>query len=291
MVRIRLDCCLMRNSGSEDWMRIRVGACGRAGLGSLLLLWAPSSGLAQSPRPKDLTEASLEQLMDIEVTSVSRKEQRISRVAAAIYVIGPEEIRRSGATHIPDLLRMVPGMDVSQIRAGDWAISARGFNGVFANKLLVLIDGRTVYSPAYSGVLWALHDVPLANHRADRSDSRTRRDGVGRQRVNGVINIITKSSKLTHGVLLDAAAGSQLAGQGLAQYGGTAGKRGDYEPSRRMPATTASWMPAAARPPTPGTSGTLDSGPIGSSRSATRSRCRATSSTARAARRTAVFGL
>jgi iron complex outermembrane receptor protein len=104
----------------------------------------------QTPQ-KDLTTTSIEDLMNMEVTSVSKKEQMLSQVAAAIFVITQEEIRRSGATNIPDLLRFVPGLDVAQINGSTWAISARGFNLQFANKLLVLIDGRAVYSPLFGG--------------------------------------------------------------------------------------------------------------------------------------------
>jgi iron complex outermembrane receptor protein len=99
--------------------------------------------------------------MNLEVTSVSKKGQKLSQVAAAIFVITPEDIRQSGATNIPDLLRMVPGMDVAQINSNTWAISARGFNFQFASKLLVLIDGRAVYSPLFGGVNWDTQDVPL----------------------------------------------------------------------------------------------------------------------------------
>src|ERR1700720_2964829 len=95
--------------------------------------------LAQGPAPRDLSQVSLEDLMNIEVTSVSKKEQKLSQAAAAIFVITQEDIRRSGATNIPDLLRMVPGLDVSQINANTWAVSARGFNRQFTDKLLVLI--------------------------------------------------------------------------------------------------------------------------------------------------------
>jgi iron complex outermembrane receptor protein len=202
--------------------------CREVFLGALLLVWASQAGFAQAPPPKDLSEASLEQLMDVEVTSVSKKEQRISRVAAAIHVISQEEIRRSGATNIPDLLRMVPGMDVAQIRANDWAISARGFNGVFANKLLVLVDGRTVYSPVYSGVFWFMQDVPLADIERVEVIRGPGATVWGANAVNGVINIITKSSKATHGGLIEGSTGSQLSAQGLVQYGGTIGKTGDY---------------------------------------------------------------
>lgn len=90
--------------------------------------------------------------MNVEVTSVSKKEQKLSKTAAVIFVITQEDIRRSGATNIPDLLRMVPGLDVAQINGSTWAIGSRGFNQQFANKLQVMVDGRSVYSPTFSGV-------------------------------------------------------------------------------------------------------------------------------------------
>ena len=100
----------------------------------------------------DLTSLSIEQLMESKVTSVSRTSQMFSDTAAAAYVITQEDIQRSGVTNIPDVLRMAPGVQVARIGAGKWAITARGFNGRFANKLLVLLDGRTVYSPTFAGV-------------------------------------------------------------------------------------------------------------------------------------------
>ena len=110
---------------------------------------------------RDLTDISLEDLMNIQVTSVSKKEQKLSRTGAAVFVITQEDIHRSGATNIPDLLRMAPGVNVAQINANSWAISVRGFNGPFADKVLVLIDGRSVFSPDTSGVFWDQQDVPL----------------------------------------------------------------------------------------------------------------------------------
>src|ERR1700726_712011 len=120
-------------------------------------------GHAQQPPkgPQDLFTLTIEDLMNVKVTSVSKKEEKLSRTAAAVFVITQEDIRRSGATNIPDVLRMVPGLDVAQINANTWAISARGFNLEFANKLLVLIDGRAVYTPTYGGVNWDTQDVPL----------------------------------------------------------------------------------------------------------------------------------
>jgi iron complex outermembrane receptor protein len=114
----------------------------------------------QSP-PGDLTQVSIEDLMNVEVTSASKKEQKMSQVAGALFVITQEDIHRSGATNIPDLLRMAPGMDVTQINANTWAISVRGFNSQFSDKLLALIDGRAVYTPLFGEISWDTQDVPL----------------------------------------------------------------------------------------------------------------------------------
>ena len=116
---------------------------------------------------RDLGNKSIEDLMNIEVTSVSKKEQKLWRIASSLFVITQDDIRRSGATNIPDVLRIVPGLDVAQINGSTWAISSRGLNSQFANKLLVLIDGRTVYSPLFAGVYWDVQDVPLED--IDRS--------------------------------------------------------------------------------------------------------------------------
>src|SRR6266851_5773363 len=131
---------------------------GHLGLAAALLTAIPAYS---QEKPRDLAEKSIEDLMKVEVTSVSKKEQKLSSVAAAIFVISQEDIRRSGATSIPDLLRQVPGLDVAQINANTWAITCRGFNGQFSNKLLVLIDGRTVYDPSFSGVYWDIQDTLL----------------------------------------------------------------------------------------------------------------------------------
>jgi iron complex outermembrane receptor protein len=171
-------------------------------------------------KPRDLAEKSIEDLMNMEVTSVSKKEQKLSSVAAAIFVITPEDIRRSGATNIPDLLRMVPGLDVAQINANTWAISARGFNLQYADKLLVLIDGRAVYTPLFGGVYWDTQDVPLEN--IERIEVIRGPGGTvwGANAVNGVINVITKKAADTLGGLLTAGGGTQAQGFGTLQYGG-----------------------------------------------------------------------
>jgi iron complex outermembrane receptor protein len=169
----------------------------------------------------DLSEKSIEDLMNIEVTSVSKKEQKMSQVAAAIFVITQEDIRCSGATSIPDLLRMVPGLDVAQVDANTWAISARGFNLQFASKLLVLIDGRAVYSPLFGGVYWDTQDVPLED--IERIEVTRGPGGTvwGDNAVNGVINIITKKTSDTQGLLVTGGGGTSEQGFGTVQYGGT----------------------------------------------------------------------
>ncbi len=179
-------------------------------------------------RHVDLTQANLEDLMNIRVTSVSKRAQSLSRTAAAVFVISQEDIRRSGATNIPDLLRMAPGVDVQQIDANAWAISVRGFNARYSNKVLVLIDGRTVYTPSFSGVYWEHLDIPLED--IDRIEV-IRGPGStvwGANAVNGVISIFTKSSRETQGGLATAGAGSQTKALGSLQYGGTAGASGAY---------------------------------------------------------------
>lgn len=194
----------------------------------VLVLPPPLLAEPQSSSLHALADSSLEDLMNIEVTSVSKKEQKLSSTGAAVYVIDQEAIRRSGATNIPDLLRMVPGVDVARIDANSWAISIRGFNYKYANKVLVLIDGRTVYTPGFSGVYWDQQDVPLED--IDRIEVIRGPGGTvwGANAVNGVINIITKTSRNTQGGLITAGAGSEQREQGLAQYGGKAGTIGQY---------------------------------------------------------------
>src|ERR1700723_1390430 len=167
---------------------------------------APAWPQQQTP---DLADRSLEDLMNIEVTSVSKKEQKLSRTASAVFVITQEDIRRSGATNIPDLLWMVPGLDVAQINTNTWAISARGFNGQFSNKLLVMIDGRTVYTPVFSGVFWDVQNLMLEDIERIEVIRGPGATLWGANAVNGVINIITKNAKDTQGTLVTAAAGNQ----------------------------------------------------------------------------------
>ncbi len=176
----------------------------------------------------DLTEMSLEALMDLQVTSVSKRAERLSDAAAAVFVITAEDIRRSGVTTIPDALRMVPGVQVGRIDANKWAITARGFNGRFANKLLVLMDGRSVYTPLFSGVYWDVQDTLLED--IDRIEV-IRGPGAtlwGANAVNGVINIITKSAQETRGGLMTGGIGTAERGFASGRYGAAVGETGAY---------------------------------------------------------------
>lgn len=183
--------------------------------------------VAQKPAA-DLTTTSLEDLMNIEVTSVSKKEEKLFQTAAAVYVITQEEIRRSGLTSIPELLRLVPGLEVARIDGTKWAISARGFNGRLASKLLVLIDGRSVYSPETSGVYWEVQDLLLED--IERIEVIRGPGGTlwGANAVNGVINIITKRTPGTLGGSVTAGTGSEEGAFGSFRYGATLGDNASY---------------------------------------------------------------
>lgn len=195
--------------------------------GAILLLAMAISVVAQKPK-QDLISRSLEDLMNIEVTSVSKKEEKLFQSAAAVYVITQEEIVRSGLNSIPELLRLVPGLDVARIDGTKWAVSARGFNNRFANKLLVLIDGRSVYTPETAGVYWEAQDVLLED--VERIEVIRGPGGTlwGANAVNGVINIITKDSLDTQGGLVSAGAGTEERGMGSVRYGAKLGDKASY---------------------------------------------------------------
>ena len=176
----------------------------------------------------DLAEIPLEDLVDMEITSVTKHPQLISETAAAVYVITREDIRRSGATSIPELLRLAPGVNVAQINASKWAVSARGFNGRMANKLLVLIDGRNIYSPTFSGVFWEAQDPVLEDVERIEVIRGPGAATWGANAVNGVINIITCDAHDTTGGLVSLAKGSEIRGQAVARYGAPIGDHGAY---------------------------------------------------------------
>lgn len=168
----------------------------------------------------DLLNLSLQQLTDVEVTSVSKRSEKASQAAAAIYVITQEDIRRSGLQNVPELLRMVPGLQVARSGSQNWAITSRGFNGQFANKLLVLIDGRTVYTPVFSGVFWDVQNMMLEDIERIEVIRGPGATLWGANAVNGVINIITKNSKDTQGNLVSVAAGTQQRAKVSVRHGG-----------------------------------------------------------------------
>jgi iron complex outermembrane receptor protein len=147
----------------------------------------------------DLTELSIEELANIEVISGSRTPQRLSMTPAAIFVVTAEDIRRSGVTSIPEALRMVPGVEVARVSSSKWAVSSRGFNSRYSNKLLVLIDGRCIYLPLFSGVFWENQDVFLEDIERIEFIRGPGASLWGANAVNGIINIITKNSNATEG--------------------------------------------------------------------------------------------
>jgi iron complex outermembrane receptor protein len=166
----------------------------------------------------DISDLSLEQLMAVEVTTLAKKEQSLSTVAAAVHVITAEDIRRSSASTLPELLETVPGMFSAPVAGGVSGVSARGFVDRFANKLLVLIDGRSVYTPLFSGVFWESHDIILSD--VERIEIIRGPGGTlwGANAVNGIINVITKDARDTIGGLVQVEAGNQATGM-EARYG------------------------------------------------------------------------
>ena len=168
----------------------------------------------------DLTTLSLEEFISVEVTLASRKKEKLFETAAAVFVLTREDIRRSGATSIPEALRLVPGMVVGRVDANKWAVSARGFNGHFAQKLLVQIDGRSVYTPLFSGVFWEVQDVLLedvARIEVIRGPGATLWGG---NAVNGIINIVTRPAGESRGGWAALGGGSEERAFGRVRYGG-----------------------------------------------------------------------
>lgn len=189
---------------------------------------------------QDYMDLSLEDLMNLEIVSVSKRPEQMNDAAAAVHVITAETIRRSGATSIPEILRLVPGMQVAQIDANKWAVTSRGFNNLFANKLLVLVDGRSAYEPIFSGVFWKSIGVSLADVERIEVIRGPGATMWGANAMNGVINIITKRAGDTQGIQASEAVGTELILLGSIRYGGGLGpdvayrgtaeyvKRGDF---------------------------------------------------------------
>ncbi|HLY75339.1 MAG TPA: TonB-dependent receptor [Planctomycetota bacterium] len=198
-------------------------------VGATLLFLARALAAQQEPEKKppktdqDLSELSLEDLMKVEITSVSKSEHSLMDTPAAVTVIRGEDIRRTGATTIAEALRLVPGMFVARLSSNKWLVASRGFSDLFSTKLLVLIDGRSVYTPLFSGVLWPAQDVDLED--VDRIEV-IRGPGStvwGANAVNGVINIITKKAKDTQGGRITGGGGTQERAFGSTRWGGMIG--------------------------------------------------------------------
>jgi len=201
------------------------------GSGVLLLMFFFSQATlcsAQQGSLPALKQLSLEQLMNVEVTSLSKKEQRVGDTAAAIHVISQDEIHRSGVTTIPEALRLAPGVTVSRIDGNSWAIGIRGFGNGLSRSVLVLIDGRSVYTPLFAGIFWEAQDTLLED--IDRIEVIRGSGGTiwGANAVNGVINIITKSATETQGLLVTGGGGSEEKGFGGIRYGGKIGEDFSY---------------------------------------------------------------
>src|SRR5882762_5333778 len=181
---------------------------------SILVVTAPANlcradaGQRNQESPGQLKKLSLEQLGGLEITTASKEPVTVARTPAAIYVLTEEDIRQSGATSIPEVLRLAPGVEVARIDSDKWSIGVRGFGSRLSRSVLVLIDGRTVYTPLFAGVYWEVQDTLLSD--IDRIEVIRGPGGTiwGANAVNAVINIITKSAKDTHGMLASIGGGN-----------------------------------------------------------------------------------
>lgn len=203
------------------WPRVAIRVLILAVLSALAHAWVEDARSAGFDG-RDLADLTLEQLSNIVVSSVSRRQEPLASAAASIYVINADDIRRSGATTLPEALRLAPNLQVARADANQYAISARGFNNVLANRLLVLIDGRIVYSPLFSGVFWEAQDVMLEDVERIEVISGPGSTLWGANAVNGVINIITHAASATQGALFAAGAGNRERGSAV-RYGGAIG--------------------------------------------------------------------
>lgn len=199
----------------------------RGCLALVALLSAPVLAQSLVPLASSLTELSLEELANIEITSVSKKPEGLNNAPASVYVITANDIRRYGATSLPEALRLAPNLLVAQVSADQYAISARGFNGTISNKLQVLIDGRIVYTPLFSGVFWDAQDVLLDDVERIEVISGPAAALWGANAVNGVINVITRNAADTQGTLVNLGGGNREANV-AARHGGELGENGHY---------------------------------------------------------------
>jgi iron complex outermembrane receptor protein len=210
--------CRLRSFGLRRFLRSPL----LAGIATLLFNTAiglAGQSLEETDRVRELRNIKLEELLRGEVTSVSRRSEELFETPAAAFIITSDDIRRSGSTTIADALRMAPGISSAHIDANKWAVASRGFNDRFTDKLLVLIDGRSVYSPSTSGVFWDVQNYPLED--IDRIEVIRGSGGTlwGANAVNGVINIITKSADDTRGGYVKGGYGTEERGFGEFRYG------------------------------------------------------------------------
>jgi len=184
---------------------------------------ATGAGSSTNIASAQLANMSIEQLVQVDVTFVSslfKKETQLEQASAAVSVVTPEDTRRLGITTLPEALRLVPGLNVARIDSHEWAISARGFNAQFANKLLILMDGRTIYGPAYGGVSWGLHDIVMEDLERIEVIRGPGATLWGANAVNGVINILSKNARDTQGLLISGTGGTEDQPSVSLRYGG-----------------------------------------------------------------------
>src|SRR5450755_2250827 len=191
-------------------------------------LLAPALAQRVGEPTDDLTKLGMDELFSVQVTSVGRKAQRISKAPASVFVLTAEDIRRSGATSIPEALRWVPGVTVLSVDDRSWVVSIRGSARLYSDKILVMIDGRSLYTPLFSGVVWDAVDVALQD--IERIEIVRGPGAVmwGPNALNGVINIITKSAQSTKGAAVSLAAGNELRGAAETRFGAAPSERLAY---------------------------------------------------------------
>jgi iron complex outermembrane receptor protein len=216
---------------STQYFKFKGGRINSAAAVTLLFCLVILAGVGTPLADDTLTylkSLKIEDLLEAEVTSVSKKSEKLSDASAAVFVVTAEDIRRSGARTIAEALRLAPGIQVSRFDANKWAVSSRGFNDTFSNKLLVLMDDRSVYTPLFSGVFWDVQDTMIED--IDRIEI-IRGPGAtlwGANAVNGVINIITKSAQQTQGALITTGTGTHEAYNAAVRYGDRLGADGAW---------------------------------------------------------------
>lgn len=186
------------------------------------------AGKHDSGSERDLTELSPSELADLEVTTVAKRPEKRSLVAAAVHVVTAEDVRRSGVRNLAEALRLAPGVQVARINSSQWAVGVRGFASRLSRSLLVLMDGRSVYTPLFAGVYWEVQDTMLED--LERIEVVRGPGGTlwGANAVNGVVNVITRGAKETQGLFVQGGGGSEERGFGAVRYGGRLGSSAAY---------------------------------------------------------------